>query len=274
MKKGIINILLVASILITPSCTATYFYSTLNVEEPNVEKVDNGDFFFENDSVWIAHSFKGEDAPILISVYNKLDVPMYVDWSKSALILDGIAYPYATSKAHQSGVGESVTYGDITAYTQTIYNGTIDLPKHIDFIPPKTRVVHQGLRLAAKFDEISDSKYQKAKMQSESLQMIDVKYINFEHHNTPLRFGSYITVYNTPQKAQAYRSNFYVTRLIKTKTQPDKLPNDMANRGDMFYQCVGPDNTGWYVLGTVGVVVGATAVDILIHKDDDYYYHH
>lgn len=274
MKKGIINILLVASILITPSCTATYFYSTLNVEEPNVEKVDNGDFFFENDSVWIAHSFKGEDAPILISVYNKLDVPMYVDWSKSALILDGIAYPYATSKAHQSGVGESVTYGDITAYTQTIYNGTIDLPKHIDFIPPKTRVVHQGLRLAAKFDEISDSKYNKVKMVDSKNQLNNVKRIKFDYTNSPLHFGSYITVFTAPGKLQAYRSNFYVTHLIKTKISPGDLPNDMAERGDTFYQCIRPDNSGWYVLGTVGLVVGATAVDILIHKDDDYYYHH
>lgn len=269
MKKGLINILLVASILITPSCTATYFYSSLNVEETDVEKVDNGDFFFENDSVWIAHSFKGEDAPIQITVFNKLDIPLYVDWSKSALILDNIPYPYSKNESYQLEISEKTGYYSKTTTT----SNTISRGKHVSFIPPKTMVTHQTLRLSAKFDEINDNKYQKAKMLSQNQQMMDVKYMNFEHHNTPLRFGSYITVYTAPENAQAYRSNFYVTRVIKTKAKPDKLPNDMADRGDMFYQCVRPDNSGWYVLGTVGVVVGATAVDILIHKDDDSYYY-
>lgn len=98
MKKIMTLMLIFVCVLITSSCTSTYFYSSLNVMEEEVVKVDNGDFLFENDSLWIAHCFKGEDAPIQITIFNKLDVPLYVDWSRSALILNNTPYPYSKEK--------------------------------------------------------------------------------------------------------------------------------------------------------------------------------
>ncbi|MDU1889887.1 MAG: hypothetical protein E6767_04290 [Dysgonomonas sp.] len=70
---------IILSVLFLSSCGSTYFYSTLNTSNEYVEKVDNGDFLLETDSLWIAYCYNGESAPVRITVFNKLDRPLYVD---------------------------------------------------------------------------------------------------------------------------------------------------------------------------------------------------
>ena len=80
-----LTILLVAVIGFV-SCQSTYFFSSLKTTDRYMEKVENGDFLLENDSLWIAYCFKGENAPIRITVFNKMTKPLYVDWAQSALV--------------------------------------------------------------------------------------------------------------------------------------------------------------------------------------------
>ena len=58
------------------------------------EKNERGDFVQENDTVRISYRFWGENAPVTITIYNKLDEPLYVDWGRSALIIDDVATTY------------------------------------------------------------------------------------------------------------------------------------------------------------------------------------
>lgn len=146
-------------------------------------------------------------------------------------------------------------------------SGTIEMPKDVTFIPPKTVITHNTLRLSARFDEISNKEYLSGKLGTKGGESLNIKRISYDIESSPLHFGSYITVYATPDKPQAYRSNFYVNHLIKTKVKPEDLPADMADRGDMFYQCKRPNNTGWEVLGSIGIMAGVAAVDVLIWKD-------
>lgn len=268
MKK--LALTLASMALMMSSCSSTYFYSTLETTNYDVEKVENGDFLYENDSLWIAHCFKGEDAPIQITVFNKLDVPLYVDWNRSALILNNVAHSYVTGNTQIISSTESTTYHYPwgTSDTRSTTQGTMITPKNVSMIPPQTMITEKTLRLAAQFDEIAKNKYTKGKLGTKDGMVAPIDRIKFEQDNTPVRFGSYVSVYTKPEDLTGYRMDFYVTNLIKTKVSPNDLPNDMADRGDTFYQHIRPNNTGWEILAGTAIMAGAVAVEVLVHKEE------
>lgn len=53
------------------------------------------DFVQENDTVLVSYCFWGENAPVTITVCNKLGEPIYVDWKRYAMIIDDAMVPYA-----------------------------------------------------------------------------------------------------------------------------------------------------------------------------------
>lgn len=278
MKKTLVISALVGTIaMLSTSCTSTYFYSTLETINYDVGKVENGDFLYENDSLWIAHCFKGEDAPIQITVFNKTNIPLYVDWSKSALILNSVAHSYAGEQTQFSTSSESTTFHNPywgTSHTYTNTDASIQMPQHVNVIPPQTMITKSTLRLSAQFDEIKKSEYTQGKLANKDGMIANIGRVSYDLDNTPLRFGSYISIYTKPDEIRSYTTDFYVNNLIKTKVSPKQLPADMAERGDTFYQHKRPNNTGWEILGATAIIAGAVAVEVMVHKDDNCHHCH
>ncbi|SHF15900.1 hypothetical protein [Dysgonomonas macrotermitis] len=273
MKKIFAAILLIP--LLLTSCSSTYFFSVLNTGTPYTEKVDNGDFVFENDSLWIAHCFNGENAPIQITVYNKLDTPLYVDWGKSALIVQDQAVSYAGKASRISISTSSETYHypfSSSSETQSISIGSIGAtPSNVDFIPPRTKVSNATLSLNLSLKDVEKLSYKNAKMGNKHQESIDVKRANFTPEDTPFSFTSYITVYAVPEKPMVFEQDFYISSLIKTNAMsPKNLPGDMSQRGDMFFIEKPANNTGWAILLGATVVAGAAILET--KAGNNYYY--
>ena len=51
-------------------------------------------YYAENDSVKISYKFEGLNCPVSIGIFNKLPVPLYVDWKRSAVIVDSLLISY------------------------------------------------------------------------------------------------------------------------------------------------------------------------------------
>ena len=109
--RNLLYLFVFAALLLGLSACSSYYYSMLNSNDPVGEKNERGDFVQENDTVRISYRFWGENAPVTITIYNKLDEPLYVDWGRSALIIDDVATTYDPKVA--SVRGESS--GDIRA---------------------------------------------------------------------------------------------------------------------------------------------------------------
>ncbi len=113
------HIIYILTAVLLSSCSSTFYYSSLNTANEYVEKVDNGDFLIETDSLWIAYCFKGPGAPMQITVFNKLDEPLYVDWERSALIIDDKAFSYA--EAAGSFTWNNYNPPDGTVYSRILH---------------------------------------------------------------------------------------------------------------------------------------------------------
>lgn len=262
MKKNIF-ILLGLILSFFTSCSSTYFYSTINSSDLYSQKVDNGDFLFENDSLWIAYCFKGESAPIQITVYNKMDEPLYVDWQRSALIIDDQAISYG---------GKEINASIFSNSNETNVGLMAEIPHGVSFIPPKTKVSNSTLRLSVGFEDINKKAFKNMHLGVNKGEPVKVKGIRFTPENTPLSFTSYLTLYTENKRKMVYEQDFYIANLLKTNVAPNNLPTSMADRGDLFYTIKPADNTFWGILLGTTVIAGAVAIDAAVGSNCCYDY--
>ncbi|MFR0677584.1 hypothetical protein [Dysgonomonas mossii] len=242
-----------STILIFSSCSSTFFYSTLNTPNEYVEKVDNGDFLLETDSLWIAYCFKGQDGPVQITVFNKSDKPLYVDWGKSALIIDNVATTYSGEEINYSGDWNSTINSNTSSWGS--FSGAASLPKSVSFVPPQTMVSEIPLILSPKFDHINKKSYKNATMGGQGDVALKVRRRDFDQTDTPLAFKSYLTIYSQPDKPMVFEQDFYLSSLIRTEAKPSEMFNQLLDRGDLFYVEKPANNDALYT--TLGIIGGA-----------------
>lgn len=255
MKKHLYQLIILVSLT---SCSSTYYYSTLKSDSENTWKDDDGYFITEMDSLDIIHSFKGENAPIMISVFNRGKQPLYIDWSRSSVIIDGVANSYSRSIVP---VSRSDTGNTDSVMDDNYSTPMVSLPDNVTFIPPLSRINYQTLSLANfGFEQIDNKEYRNGKMGDKDGYSSNIRVINFAISDSPLIFRSYLTLYREPKVPLIVDEEFYMSSLIKTKSiTPSSMHASLFDRGDMFYIRIEPNNKfGEILLGTtllVGVVV-------------------
>lgn len=258
-------------------CTS-YYYSMLGSNDPSGEKSEQGDFVQENDTARISYSFWGENAPITITVYNKLDEPLYMDWARSALIIGDVAVSYDPKVATVQGSSQGVSSGSSYqwnkryesnhSYSEGQFAADINLPKGVEFIPPKTKIVSTLLELRNfAFTRIPDEAYEKQTMRVNAAQTSTVKVKNFSEDNSPLRFRSYLTLYAGGENGRSVRHcsferSFYISQLMKSGSiAPYILEAGQRKAGDYFYVREEHGKTAGLVIGAIAVTAAGVAVE-------------
>ncbi len=252
MKKLLTIFCVIAWIAGATSCQSTYFFSSLKTMDGYMEKAGNGDFLLDGDSLRISYSFKGQDAPMKITIFNKMHKPLYVDWANSALVVNDIAYSYSDN-LNFSGNSISV--------------GKDDTADFITKISPNRLVHCSTFHLNVSFDKIK--KFKSRTMGDKDGKAVSVENADFSPENTPLLFSSYLATYTSKDNPIVYQQDFYISNLIKTnKISPRNLPEGLADRGDIFY--VEKQANTSFLEGLLGatLVVGAIAVEAVLQPDE------
>lgn len=261
-------------ILIIISCSRYQ----LNVVSSNntIRNQQTGDLEFENDSVKIAYSFYGPDAPVTVNVLNKLDKPLYIDWQKSAMVIDGKAVSYVADKIAINGSVDAQTdtykYNNNPAFSNPSYTtGTINavagLPKTSTFLPPHSHASNTSVMLTGGFLNIPDSAFHKITMIrkfQDTVELVKVKAANFTDETSPLKFRSYITMYivnGNDAKPVSYQQDFYISRSLTSTQNPKDLTEFNQKSGNFF---INSKATGYgKTMATIGVVTAAGAAGAL-----------
>ncbi len=273
MKK----LLLPAVLLFTFALASCSRYQVNVISSTNSrQNQESGDFEFENDSVKISYSFYGIDAPVQVTVYNKLDKPQYVDWQKSAVIVGNEAISYTPDKININGnvAAQTNTYKAFStpvtgtpSYTSGNINAVASLPQSTTFLPPHTQSTMATVRLANGFLPVPDSAYKKVRMLHSGYDPTGFTKVNtayFEQGNSPLAFKSYLTMYTVDGSQSSpvvYQQSFYVSKTFTTLSSPTNFAGFEQKRG---YYFVTSKATGYAktmtVVGAAALIGGAAAV--------------
>jgi hypothetical protein len=227
-------------LLLFNSC-AGYKYYTVN--SAGVAQNDNHEFVIENDSLRLVYNFNGFNAPVNITIQNKLSVPVYIDWQRSALIVNDQAISYVPSEMRIDGGfnGTSYKYGNSSGYKTTSghIQATASLPPSVDFMPPQTYLTKRQLSIPNSFiEQVPETAFHREKYKVMEGRTVFVKRANFTEATTPLRFRSYLTIMvgEVTTKPLNLEHSFYVSELMTTGTVPTDMHIISAGKGNMFYQ--------------------------------------
>ena len=162
----------------------------------NVKAAAEG-LVLDNDSLTLRYNFSSERGQMAMTLINKLDRPLYVDWKRSAFIIgqDKVDYWHDVASVDLS----SSTYGSrFGRYSIGSINGTITKDDQVGFIPPNTRldkrqfiVVPSGtLQLSGKPEIVQQKDYWRPTRKKPLL----INVYNYTADQSPLQFRNYLTL--------------------------------------------------------------------------------
>jgi hypothetical protein len=258
-------------VIITAALASCKSFQINTVSSINAIKNDStGIFNIENDSLIISYNFKGNNSPLNVEVFNKLDEPLFINWERSAVIVDGKAYSYVSDNLNiKSDVSAStIELGNIPiAYTDGTVNTNVKLSKNESFVPPHSKT---GRTIYA-LNQANTMKIDKSAFTSltltdaDGLTPINGKTVNFSPENSPLKFKSYLTLYTLKdniQRSFASQHSFYISSVTKVMQNPKNVFEYEHNPGDIL---VNSKSTGFgktmAVVGVVGVIGAGAALE-------------
>lgn len=228
MKKGFLPLI---SLLLLISCQ-TYQYATV---DSTLQKNDEGEIVLENDSVLIKYRFNGYYCPAVVRVYNKLPVPIYIDWKRSAFILsDGRTLTQAPETASINGVatGYEMKFSDLTSISQTELSGTISRASDLAFLPPTSFIESAPVTLRDTFFTLPTGRLTTFRVPGNTYAL---KGRVFGQSDSPMKFRSYLTVSTHEDLSDpfVFDTGFWVSEVGKSSNAPATMV--ARNSNDQFY---------------------------------------
>ena len=162
-------------------------------------KPSNTGYVYENDSVKITYRFWNEGGRMEYDVYNKLSIPLYVDWKTSAFIPNDKMVSYWRDETNTEAVSSGYYYKGIGTSASKIKAVRME---RIGVIPPESMITQNSFVLVKKYDDVPEKG-------------------QFEKSSTPLRFRNYIMISNNEKfegKVISINNSFYVSSVKKTNS--------------------------------------------------------
>jgi len=218
--------------MVLPGCTE-YQYITVN---SNLNKNENKEFNVENDTVSIKYKFSGQNFQLSQTIFNKLQVPLYIDWQRTNIIVNG---NQISDSIYEDQAGYIAPLSKITIVSNPLMEQFINL-KPLESIPQA--VVNKG--------------------ENNNWVML-----TFDKGTTPLFFRNYLTL--TTHDDFSYPMNidnsFWFSNILQNMTSPS---SETKSRSDQFYL---QRTTGFgKVLGwTTGIAVIVLSVPFMTQENQE-----
>lgn len=160
----------------------------------NVKPAPDG-LVLDNDTLTLRYNFSSERGQMSLSLVNKLDRPLYVDWKRSSFIIgqDKIDYWYDVADVNLSTWGNR--YG---RYTIGSTMGIIAKADLVGFIPPQTRLDKQQFVVMPNgvlpLSGTPSIRKESALWNPDRKKPIDVAVYSYPAEQSPLQFRNYLTL--------------------------------------------------------------------------------
>lgn len=246
------------------SACSQYQFVTL---ESDLNKDEHQAYIYENDTAIITYAFKGRNCPINISVYNKTETPLYIDWHKSAVIVRGERISYWADEATISGrvSGIDVNYNQGFSTTDATLSGKMYRDEQVSFIPPNSFVKYVPLRLKSSFFDLGkNNSTEKVTLPGYNGQVTGKNY-QFNKEYSPFTFRSYLTLFTGSESKEIFHTDheFWVSNITETHQGPSSVNLGYDN---MYYV---ESITNQSMLGCGFLGIGAIAATLFVLNQID-----
>lgn len=223
------------SLFLLSSCQ-TYQY--LTIDSKSVKRDSSQQFVVENDTLLLQYNFSGYNGPIKLTVHNKSDKPIYIDWKKSAMIVQGKAYSYYSPNMQLNGSysGEQLNWGNGIRTSNGTIGAEIRAQEGIDFLPPKALKEKSSLYLLNGYYEAIQEGQMTKQYPDNDINQPRIKSVSYDEEQSPFRLRSYLTFYTAEPDSKSFtmEQEFFVSSIGVSNNGPDYLPS-YQNRGNRFY---------------------------------------
>lgn len=234
-----ILLIFMASVLLV-SC-ASYQYYALSGE--NINKDNNHDFIYENDTLKVVYNFNGQGCPVKVSILNKLSEPLKIDWQRSAVIYNGQSFSFYNHTyaldATINGTTSRSYNGERSLGTSSnsTVDGTIIGKEKEDYIPPSARIASNVLRVPVRsLERISFDTLKKQFIKVDKATVGIYKSLDFNSVSSPVLLRSYLYFnIGKDEKAFVVEHKFFVSKVWKTETTYLNLSDYKKDMVSDFY---------------------------------------
>lgn len=240
-RKPLLAILMKSLIKITSALSFLVLFSGCSIYqqvsiESNTPQNDRSEFVVENDSVSIIYSFHGQGGFIGIDIFNKLNQPLYVDWRKSALIIEDESFTLWKDEASLNGVSSSVQVMDNEGivYSQGNIGGSLVKNDNISFIPPHSKIVVNNYNLNSPYFNIPKELGQKITFYTRSGELRRGRKYSFSAEHSPYIFRIFLSMANNDSFRDPihFDNSFWISEIVTSSADPHEFD---VYFGNQFY---------------------------------------
>ncbi len=217
------------------SCN-TYQYYTVN---GTLQKSQFSDFFFENDTLQIIYTFNGTNGPVTTKIYNKLEIPLYINWDQSFSNINGDEFFYTQNKDAYNNT-EDMERFNTTSFPKT------------ECIDPQTQLITVHTDLNDQFIKIDNSQNHDFiyKYNPHSEYPSKLKEYYFSKDESPIFYKNNIcySVSLDNKDLNYIESEFWVSKIYKSTKR------EIPDSPDMFMVTK---------INNTGITIGITAIALI-----------
>ncbi len=237
------------------SCT-TYQYLTLASDGTSLDKEKR--FILDTDTVRVTYDFKGKNGQLTLHIFNKSNLPLEIDWKRSALIVGDKPVSFFRPGIEING---DVSRTPLTT-TSATFNGQLSQEAGVEFIPPQTTIRRTGFSLNPGIIKMAESSKVEKKIKGDRGAAKKIEQASFSNETSPFRARVYLSFSIPAHKNQFYQVDkaFYLSELMQTEAAPQHV---LTGGGNQFYVDKTPKGTKGTVmlLGLTGLLVIAAGAN-------------
>ena len=225
-------------------------------------KEENNYYVYENETVKVTYQFWHDQGLMAFSVYNKMDAPLYIDWSKSAVIYNSSKVNYWAGNCWSS----------CTYYNKNTYKGEIEAPGYnisedvgvrnsvraakmekMTFIPPKSTYYRSQFRLMSEeFLPVDKTKFDLVTSNEDGKSKTKVYSANYDYNNSPLKVRNFLALSkNENSENNMWVDNEFYVAGVKSMYIGHVLGKNTKktdSAGDNIYELSSKKNTSFYII--------------------------
>jgi hypothetical protein len=231
------KLILPACILIILSSCSPFQYFTLSGN--NISKNQKDEFVAENDTLRIVYRFNGYHGPVKITLYNKTNEPIEINWKKSALIFNERATGYYSPNLYLNGTARTDTSRLLSFNSLAVSDVKADIyvNEPSQYIPPRSSLEKVPLTLPVNYFQNNElAGNEKQTSTSSTGYRFRYRRIGFTPEQSPAILRSYLS-FSMGSTAREFSldHSFYVSEIWESASGPEYLREELLEKPDRFY---------------------------------------